>query len=58
MAYCEGCDSEQPGMQVYRVKFSGNSEWETTRYCRDCYDLAALNWNGETDVISRARGDE
>ena len=57
MTYCEGCDQDAEGVRIYRARFSGDPVWEEVRYCPDCFDLATVNWNGETDAISEYESD-
>ena len=44
--HCEGCDQDAEGVRVYRVRYSGETVWETARYCPDCAGLAGINWSG------------
>jgi hypothetical protein len=53
-AWCEGCDEtydEHPkDVRDYLVTDHGGRT-ERVRYCLDCADLAAVDWNGETRAI-------
>lgn len=57
-SHCDGCDDLQHDVKTYLALFTGAEGWERVRYCPDCYDLAQMNWNGETEAIAPTSGDE
>lgn len=48
--HCVGCDDVHI-LRSYVVTHHGATEPEIVRYCDDCADLAAIDWNGETAEI-------
>ena len=48
---CQGCDQDEHEVQTYAAKFT-RIGWELAHYCSECYALAAVNWNQETEAIS------
>ncbi len=47
---CDGCDDVHT-IRVYRIRFHGETDWESARYCPECADLARIDWSGEIAEI-------
>jgi len=48
--HCEGCDQDEK-VAPYECRFDGIDDPQEVVYCRECADLARMNWNGETISI-------
>lgn len=60
LTHCDGCDEPQEDVRSYIACFGNeeSSKWGRVKYCPDCYDMACMNWNGETLAIAPTSGDE